>query len=164
MNPAHLHLLLNHVAILGTIFSAVVFTWGIFGKSKSIQTVALAGFVFAALAAIPVFLSGEGAEEAVEKLAGVSKSHIEAHEESADVALWLTEILGALSLLLLLAERRNWKLAYRLPVPILLLSLVASGSIAYTGYIGGKIHHTEIYSPQSQAGSTEQKGDQEDND
>jgi len=145
MNTAHVHLLLNHVSILAALFSAFVYAWGLLKKDNSIQLVALVGFIVAALAAIPVFLTGEDAEELVENMSGVSKSMIEEHEETANVALWLVEMLGAASLFQIFSKKLQWKLATKMPLPILLLALIAAGSIGYTGYIGGKIHHTEIY-------------------
>ena len=145
MNTAHVHLLLNHVSILAALFSAFVYAWGLLKKDYSIQLVALVGFVIAALAAIPVFLTGEGAEDLVENMSGVSKSMIEEHEETANIALWLVEILGVASLFQIITKKLQWKLATKMPFPILLLALIAAGSIGYTGYIGGKIHHTEIY-------------------
>lgn len=167
MNTTHVHLLLNHVAVLGAIFSVVVLIWGLIQKDKSIRTVALVGFVVAALAAIPVFLTGESAEEAVEDLAGISKNLIESHEESANVALWLVEALGLLSLITLIGERMEWKPASRMTLPILMLALVAAGSISYTAYMGGKIRHTEISSitaGQPATGQTESGETQEADD
>jgi hypothetical protein len=162
MNATHVHLLLNHVSILGALFSVVVLIWGIIGKDKSIRTVALTGFVLSALAAIPVFFSGESAEEAVENLAGVSESLIESHEETANIALWLIEAAGLLSLITLVGDRLKWKFASAMPLPVLLLAIIASGSIAYTGYLGGKIRHTEISAASASADAVqgEQAGEQ----
>jgi hypothetical protein len=114
------------------------------GKDKSIRTVALVGFIVSALSAIPVFTTGEDAEDAVKHLAGVSKALIEEHKESATVALWLIEALGLFSLIMIIGERMQWKFASKITLPVLLLALTAAGSISYTGYIGGKIRHTEI--------------------
>lgn len=159
MNATHVHLLLNHVSILGALFSVVVLIWGIVGKDKGIRTVALAGFILSALAAIPVFSTGESAEEAVENLAGISESLIESHEETANVALWLIEAVGLLSLITLLGDRLQWKFASGMTLPVLLLAIVASGSISYTGYLGGKIRHTEIAA--ASASERAVQGDQE---
>lgn len=155
MNTTHVHLLLNHVSILGALFSAVVFAWGIFRNDKSIRLVALVGFIVSALAAIPVFTTGEDAEEAVENLAGVSKSLIESHEDTANVALWLIEALGLFSLIILIGERLQWKFVSKITLPLLLLAVVAAGSISYTGYLGGKIRHTEISGANASAGAVQ---------
>ncbi len=53
--------------------------------------------VFLALVTVPVYLSGEPAEEIVEDLAGVPHAFIEEHEEIAKVTLIATEVIGALA-------------------------------------------------------------------
>jgi hypothetical protein len=77
-----------------------------FGKDRSIGTVALVGirFILPSLQ-FRYFLTGEGAEEPCKKFTRCFKNLIESHEESADIAFWLVEALGALSLVLLLSKR-----------------------------------------------------------
>ena len=144
MNQTHIHLLLNHVAILGSIFSILLLLSGLFFSSDILKKAAMVGLFLAALVAIPVFLTGEPAEESVEKIAGTVKSTIEEHEESADVSIWLVEIMGAVSLLTFLLAHKSNSINKGLLLFLLILSLVAAGSISYTGYLGGKIRHTEL--------------------
>lgn len=75
MNTTHIHLLLNHVAILGALFSVILLLAGMFIKSDILKKTALLGFVLAALASIPVFLTGEPAEESVEHLPGICRGN-----------------------------------------------------------------------------------------
>lgn len=160
MNPVHIHLLLNHVSIMAAIFSVLVFAYGFFRKNSSVINVSLAGFVLAALAAIPVFLSGEPAEDAVEHLPGVVEATIEQHEEAAEIALWMIELSGiaALAGLVMRANRFfTGKVFYGL---MFILSLISAGSISYTGYLGGKIRHTEIAASQGQPAENIQGADQ----
>jgi hypothetical protein len=146
MNPVHLHLPFNHVSILAVLFSSLIFAWGLLSKDQSIQRVALVGFVFAALATLPVFLSGEETEEVVEEISYVSESMIDEHEDGANYAFWLVELLGLLALirLLLAAKMEKWMRASSLV--LVFLSVMATTAMIRVGYLGGQIRHTEINS------------------
>jgi len=141
MNPVHIHLLLNHVAILGAIFSLLLFISGRIMSENILVRTALIGFVFSALIAIPVFLTGEPAEEAVEELPGVTHEIIHSHEEAAEFSIWMIELLGLISLLWFFVSERLRNL---LNLFILLFGFISVISLAYTGLEGGKIRHSEI--------------------
>ena len=144
MNDAHLHLLLNHVPILGTLFGVLVLGFGLLAGNRSLTRTGLVTFIATALLALPAYFSGEGAEEAVEHLPGVSEQLIERHEETAELAFGLVEVLGLISLGLLLL---GWKYpdterkAAWLP---LALGIGTFAAMAVTGNTGGEIRHTEI--------------------
>lgn len=163
MNAVHLHLLLNHVAIMGVIFSTIIFLYALFRKNESVKNVGLAGFVLAALAAIPVFLTGEPAEEAVEHLPGILESLIHDHEEAGELAIWFVEATGALALLGLLFRKMKFFSGPMFAILMVLVSLAASISIGYTGYVGGQIRHPEVSGvvqegqPEAPAGEEEEE-------
>lgn len=161
MNSAHIHLLLNHIPILGSAFGILLLIYGIFAKNRSLVNAAFVTFVITALFAIPVFLTGEHAEESVENIAGVSETIIETHEESAELALWVMEALGILSLITLFLQKAEHSLAKTFTTISLLLSLITFGLMAKVGYEGGKIRHTELNSTNV---SPVQNGEQEDDD
>ena len=115
----------------------------IFIKNKMATRISLWILLAAGLSAIPVFLSGEGAEEAVEHLPGVLESTIENHEHFAEVSLWI--VIGAASLaLLILVKMPGRSIARMLLYPTLALGLVYAGTMAYTAHLGGQIRHSEI--------------------
>lgn len=62
MNPAHLHLMLNHIPVLGTAFCMVLVGSALIQKSEELKRVSLGAFVIVALLAIPAYLTGEPAE------------------------------------------------------------------------------------------------------
>lgn len=157
MNPVHIHLLLNHVAILACLFSVVILAYGLLRKNTSIINLALVGLVIAALTAIPVFLTGEPAEEAVEHLPGITEVTIEEHEEAAETAIWLIEITGIVALGGLLLRKVAFFTGNVYYGLVLVMGLAAGASIAYTGFEGGKIRHNEINSVNAPVG-TDQVG------
>ncbi|HQW11103.1 MAG TPA: hypothetical protein PK076_01405 [Saprospiraceae bacterium] len=144
MGAAHFHLLLTHFPIVGTILAIGIFAYGLFIKNDSIKIVALSIFVLMSLMTIPVYLTGDGAEEAVEHLADVTKSSIDVHEELAEKAIWLMGILGLTSLIGIYAIAKKLSFSKMLSLIILFISLATFGLFARVGYLGGQIRHTEI--------------------
>jgi hypothetical protein len=99
--------------------------------------------LIAGVAALPVFLTGEGTEETVEHLPGVSEGLIERHEEMARLAMISIAAAGLLAFAALFSFR--WVLAGRfLKVVVLLLAITSGGLMAQTAHLGGQIRHTEI--------------------
>ena len=146
MNEAHLHLLLNHFPIIGTLFGVVFLAYGFFMKNKSLLHAGLLTLFLMALLAIPTQLTGEGAEEAVEEL-GVDHDVIHEHEEAAELAIWFMSGLGLLALATLLISRRTSgrdTVLQGLYVATLILSVVVFVMMARVGNLGGEIRHTEV--------------------
>jgi len=107
MNAPHLHLLLNHVPVLGAACGLGLLVFGLWRKSGELKKMTFGIFVIAALLAVPVYLTGEPAEEGVESLPGVSKAIIEQHEEAAEVAFTAIIVLGVMALIGLFLFRRD---------------------------------------------------------
>jgi len=118
--------------------------WGILKNQNNIKTIASVILVVMALIAIPVFLTGEPAEDAVEKLPGVSESIIELHEDAAVLATWLMGITGLAALVALLFQWQKKPLSKALFLTTCMLSAICFAAMARTGYYGGQIRHTEI--------------------
>lgn len=146
MNDAHLHLLLNHYPIIGTMFGVLFLGYGLLAKNKSILHAGLLTLFLMALLAIPTQLTGEGAEEIVEEL-GVDHDVIHEHEEAAELAIWFMAGLGVLALITLLISRRTSgrdTVLRGLYVATLILSVLVFVMMARVGSLGGEIRHTEL--------------------
>lgn len=152
MSTTHVHLLLNHIPVIGILIGLVVFTLGVWRRNDSWTRLALGLFAAVALVALATMLTGEGAEEAVENLPGVSESLIGTHEDAAGLAAIGAYVLGGISLVALLWVRRR-PLPRALTVTVLPVVLLVSGLMAYTANLGGQIRHTEI-----RAGTVETRG------
>lgn len=152
MDLTHLHLILNHIPVIGLTFGFLILAWGALRGFREVQTVGLAVLLFAALVAIPVYLTGEPAEEVVEHLPGVSEQIIELHEDSASLSLILAIVSGVLALAALILTRlANSKIGLLSVYACLLVSLIGAASMAYTANLGGQIRHSEIR--QAEAGT-----------
>jgi len=146
MNWAHVHLIINHIPVIGIGLLILLFIGAIVRKNKGLITVALAFIILISLATIPVYLTGEPAEEVVEDMPGISEELIKEHEEQAEIAFILVEVAGGLALITLIARRYSDKLGQRLVILTLLVLIVSGGLIGWTANLGGKIHHEEIRS------------------
>ncbi len=144
MDVIHLHLILTHFPIVGTIIGIGIMAYGQFATNDNIKKVALIIFIIMAILTIPVFLTGEGAEETVEHITGVSEQLIEKHEELAEIAIWLMGLLGTLSIINFFAIIKKLSFVKTLSLITLMVSLVTFGLIAKVGNEGGKIRHSEI--------------------
>lgn len=143
LNAAHIHLLLNHVPILGFAFGLLLLVWGWYRGSDEVVRAALGLFLLVGLASVLVFFSGGGAEEVVEDLAGVSHDAIEAHEETGELAMLVSVVMGVLSgagfFVFRVRSVPGW-----LKVAALAGGAIAFGLLSYAGFQGGQIHHEEV--------------------
>ncbi len=144
MNAAHLHLLINHLPILGILFGIFVLLAGILLNQTLIRRVALVGLIVAGVSALPANKTGEEAEEIVEHLEGVSHDLIHEHEEKAEIFLFMAGGLALLSAIGLWAELKNHAQQKFLNYIVLGVSLVAMVMAAGVGNSGGEIRHPEI--------------------
>jgi hypothetical protein len=163
MNWAHVHLLLSHLPVIGTIFGVLLLLLALVRKSEELKRVSLGVFVFTALLALPVYFTGEPAEKVVEHLPGVAESLIDRHKDAALFALLMAGSAGIVALISLILFRRAEKLPGWVIGVALVLSLATGGLMGWTANLGGQIRHTEIRSGFTAPAETETEGGQETN-
>ena len=144
INFAHLHLLLNHIPVIGTIIAVCLFLISFVGKNADLRRSSLIIFAGVAFLTIPTFVSGFGAQS-IAKQPGVSAALIERHEGAAMLSFWFMLITGALSIVGLWQFHRNSRPARWNVLAVLLFSLVTVGCMARTGNTGGDIRHPEVW-------------------
>jgi len=164
MNAAHLHLILNHLPIVAVPVALVFLLQSFRSGSQASRRFAFLVLMVSALSAVPVFLTGEPAEEVVEHLPGVLESLIEKHEEAGEVAMVLSVITGVLAFIGFLVDRsasEGSALGRRVRLSraaVVFSALLTMGALAYTGSLGGQIRHTEIRSD-AQKGKAQEQGE-----
>lgn len=146
MSFAHLHLLLNHFPIIGSIIALGLFLTGFVGKNEGLRRASLILFVALALLTLPTFFSGIGARAAIKDQPGISAALMDRHEGAAMLALFVMEITGALALVGLWRTQRTageqrWSGSI---VAVLIFSILTVGLMARVGNTGGDIRHPEI--------------------
>ena len=145
MSLTHLHLLLNHFPVIGTLLVTALLGWALLRGSGEVTRVSLGLIVAIGIIAVIVFFTGEPAEEAIEDLPGFSEAITERHEEFALIATIVVGSLGALALAALGVLRKK-QIPRWLSVWSFVLSIAASGVMGYTALLGGQIRHTEVRS------------------
>ena len=143
MTGVHLHLLANHVPILGTLFALILLAASFFVAPDVLRRTALVVLIVSAVAGAVAYFTGEPAEDAIRGFPGVQRALIHEHEEMAEVAWIVTGIVGLLALIVLVRWRRT-AIPRGVAVGAFVVTAVASGLMGYTGLLGGRIRHTEI--------------------
>ncbi len=148
MDLTHTHLLLNHFPTIGSIIGGGLFLLALLMKSDDLKRASLVILLGIALISIPTYMSGNGAQQAIQSLQGVSKSLVETHEGAAMEALAFMQVVGAFAWLGLWQFRRLGHLPGWNAGVILVLTLVTFGLMARASNIGGEIRHAEIRASQ----------------
>lgn len=144
MNPTHIHLIVTHLPIYGIFLGIIVLLFGMVKNSASAISAAYLVMLIAVVGGVIAYLTGEPAEDTVRNIAGISKETIEEHEESATwalVSLIITAVSSAVGLVLIM---RSSRIIVRFSLLVLIISVLTFAIAARTGYLGGKIRHTEL--------------------
>jgi hypothetical protein len=143
MNAAHIHLITNHLPVLGLLFSGIALLWGILSKSRHTLFLAFSLTFVSSVGGFIAGNTGEAAEEAVENIIGISHDAIHEHEEAAEAAMPFIIASGILSLAagFLLFKHHSFA---RFAQWALLLAVVGGCSLSMrAGLLGGKIRHAQ---------------------
>ncbi len=143
MDLAHLHLLINHFPIVGTIIGTFIMLFALVKKEKNLQRAVLVLWVVLAALSPLVMNTGEEAEHKVEEMAGISDDSIHEHEEAAEYAYWLMIGLGVISLAALALHKMGSDILLATKISFV-ISLFAATAMVRTGYLGGLIRHIEV--------------------
>ena len=147
MDPVRIHLVLNHLPVIGSGLALLALLFGIIRANLTVIRTALA-LAVVALAAVPVVSwSGEEAEEVVEDAAWLDADGAEwldEHEERGEVAI--NTLLSALAVCVLAlaigAWRESWLRAAAIVAAVSLA--IGLGNGLWAAASGGKIRHTGI--------------------
>lgn len=144
MNDAHLHMVVNHFPIIGTIFGLGILIVGIGLKNKSIQNTAYVLFVIASVFGFFSMSTGEGAEEMVEDFPGIGKAIIHEHEEIAEKLAIVLYLLSGISILGLILNVQKHSKAKFISFVAVVVAVLGVYLAILVGTSGGEIRHTEI--------------------
>lgn len=144
MNDAHFHLVVNHLPIIFPLVGVIILITGLIAKSEAVKRTAYLVFSIGAISAIAAMTSGEGAEEVVENINGISENYIEKHEDAAKLFALLSYVLGGLSLIGLWASFRQKTFSSIVSIAVLGMAIIVLVFAKQTGTTGGEIRHDEI--------------------
>jgi uncharacterized membrane protein len=144
MNDAHLHLVVNHFPIIGTIFGLGILIIGMVLKNKTAINIAYILFVISAIFGFASMFTGEGAEEMVEDLPSIGDRIIHEHEEMAEKLAIILYALGAISLVGLYLNYKQHSKANLITYLAMVVAVVGALIGKEAGTTGGEVRHTEI--------------------
>ncbi len=146
LSMAHIHLLINHVPILGSFFVLTLFIIALVFKNGFLQKLSLWFLAAVALSTAVAYVSGDGTKRAVRGLPQVSDAAISLHEQAARYGLIFMFLVGVVSLGGIFFYRKQSILPAYLRITVLVLLLISVAVMTYIGFLGGQIMHPEIRS------------------
>lgn len=155
MNDAHLHMVVNHFPIIGTILGLGVLIAGMIFKNDSVKNTAYSLFIVGAVFAAFSMGTGEGAEEIAEKMPDVTKHIIHEHEEMAEklaIVLYVLAVISIGGIYLNIKRHPKAKLVSFIASVVAIIGVFLA---IETGTTGGEVRHTEIRSETIQNTETE---------
>jgi len=159
MDQTHIHLLINHFPIFGSLIGGFVLLHGLLTKSDQTKIAAYYVLIFSSIGAVIAYLTGEAAEETVENIQGISKVMLDQHEDASVFALVALIALGVSATISVFLTLKKSIYIRKLAIVTILIAGISFGIIARTGYLGGQIRHTEL-----NAATPYQDAGNEDND
>jgi hypothetical protein len=143
MTGVHLHLLVNHAPIFGSVFALVLFLASYVWAPDVLRRTAFVFLIFTGLAGAASDLTGEPAVHAVRGLPGILRDVTHEHEELGEKSFIVASIVGVLAIGLLV-QARNRPVSSAAAATGVVTSLIVSAMMAYTGLLGGRVRHTEV--------------------
>jgi len=151
VNPAHLHLVVNHIPVIGGPIALALLVWGALARDRSLRRAGCLLTVLLAVSCWVAVYTGESAEDLIESLDGVNRPAIHPHEERAEAAWAAFLVAGALAAAaLLLPEQPRGGWGRRVPPPAARALLVAAALavgialVVSAASLGGRIRHPEV--------------------
>lgn len=144
MNDAHLHMVVNHFPIIGTMVGLGILLTGMILKNNTVKNTAYVLFVIGAVFAFFSMTTGDGAEKLVEDMPTVGREIIHDHEEIAEKLAIVLYVLGIVSLIGLYFNYKNNPKAKLVSYLAIVTAFVGVFLATETGTSGGEIRHTEI--------------------
>jgi hypothetical protein len=144
ITPAHLHVLLNHIPIVGLPIMAALLIWGLLRREDAVIRVALIGTIIVAIGTWGVDFTGDPAIDDIRHADWFQREVVHTHEEAGDKTNILAIVAGVAALATLVVARGGKPISRPLTFVTLLLLIFAAMCAAWAGWEGGKIRHNEF--------------------
>jgi hypothetical protein len=143
ISGAHLHLLVNHAPIFGSLFALALLVASFVTSANVLRRTAFIMLIVTGFAGVAADLTGDPAEDAIRGYPGVKRELIRSHEEMADKAYPLSIAVGVLAIGAL-ARWRKRDVPGSATFVMMLATAFLGGAMVYTGLLGGRVRHTEV--------------------
>ncbi len=146
LNMVHLHLILNHIPVLGAIFVTALFIIALVFRNVFLQKVSLWFLVMVALSTAVVYFTGDHSVALVENLPTYSSTILDAHRKAAQLGLAAMFVTGMIALGGALLYSNKPRLPRLLSTSVLIILLLNSVLFTYIAYLGGQVNNPTIRS------------------
>lgn len=145
MDGLQLHLLVNHVPIIGTIIGVLVVLVGVLVKADTVKKTGLVIYLATGLFVFAANFTGEDAEDIVEqRVSWVSDNQIHEHEEAAETAMTITVVGLILALIHLVNVPALQSLQRLVLAAFLITGIAGTVAVGIAGHEGGKIRRPDL--------------------
>jgi uncharacterized membrane protein len=144
LSLAHIHVMINHIPVMGTIFLVILMVYGLVRKSNEIVRVSFYFTVALSLATVPVYLTGDPAKDQIRNETWFERKRVDAHEEMAEKGFIAVLVTGALAIAAIWMARNGGPVRLGMAVIVLFGLLVSAGLFGVAALKGGEIRHDEI--------------------
>jgi hypothetical protein len=145
LDPAHLHLLTNHIPIFITLAGLIALGLAFLWKNDAVRRAALILLIIGTVGGLVTYWLGQQAYKPVRGLADeTGQDWLDLHMERAEKVVWLFWLAGGSAVAALVAARRKSRFAL---VSTLLAGALGAATLGASGWIadaGGNIRHPEI--------------------
>jgi hypothetical protein len=155
MNGAHLHLLVNHIPVLGVPFGVGLLLASLWRMNFTLQRTGLVVLLLSGIATEVADYTGDNAKDTLRQYmaAEFPKAAVKEHEDAADYGLASAGFLAAVAAGALWFARRG-PLKRAPVIGVIVVGLFVTTVLARVADLGGQIRHVEIRSATAPADSS----------
>lgn len=147
MTAVHLHLLVVHLPVVGSLCTAVLLALGLWFTDHRLIRISCAALVLCALFGIAAYYSGPSSYEILEAELVADKEFVEQHALIARAAFTGLILAGAIAVQISLQYLQGETSPRWLLFVLLAITLLLCYVLAWTAHLGGTLRHPEIRQP-----------------
>jgi hypothetical protein len=144
MNGAYLHLVINHIPVVGVPFAFFLLLFGLIRRSRPLVQAGFVTLIVMGVLAYPVVKTGGMAAHVLRGVPGILHDRVHEHAEAADFGFWGSLIFGIFSLAGFWVTTKTQEVSKTWTIIALIGSLWLSTVMARVAHLGGLIRHPEI--------------------
>jgi hypothetical protein len=143
--PGYLHVLINHLPIIGTAMGVLALLIGLALRSRKALLPGLAIVLISGISAWPVYVTGSDAYKSIRKISDDAGSDwLGEHEDRADRTIWTFYAMAGIAGLAIVMPLRWPKAGLPLAAASALAAVVCTGVAGYIAQPGGLVRHVEF--------------------
>ena len=146
--PGYLHVLLNHLPIIGTAVGIFGLSIGLFLRNRLALVPALAIIVLSGVSAWPVSVAGDHAYRPIMKISDdPGREWLDEHSDRADRTIWILYVMAGVAAVAIVAPIKWPQTAIPLGIITILAALAGLSAGGYIAQAGGRVRHVEFRVP-----------------